>query len=105
MILRILQSIYPLLKDIFLEGKTVKQAAHEKRGKLLILVCVLFSIAMNYVLVPRVMTLSSRVVEIERQIDLASTCHNDQSMDPGQLKYDRKKAFSQLAEGLPSGLD
>lgn len=68
MFIRLLKSLFPLLKDIFLEGKSIREAAKDNRGKLLVLIGVLLSLMLNYVLIPRVFSLSARVVELEKQL-------------------------------------
>lgn len=94
MILRILKSIYPLLKDIFLEGKSIKQAAREKRGKLLILVGVLLSLCLNYILIPRSITLSAKVVELEQTLKETTVCDSGSINKQSQEPYDRRDYYN-----------
>lgn len=68
MFLRLLKSIYPLLKDILLGGRSIKEAANDKKGGLLVLLGVMLSLVLNYLLIPRSFALSARIVELERQL-------------------------------------
>lgn len=68
MFLRLLKSLYPLLKDILLEGKSLREATKDKRGGLLVLLGVLLSLSLNYILIPRSLALSARIVELEKQL-------------------------------------
>ena len=65
--IRFLKSIYPLLKDIFLEKKSIKEAAKDSKGKILLLLSVLVSIFLNFFLVPKILTLSNEVVILRKE--------------------------------------
>lgn len=64
LILRFIKSLYPLLKDIFLEKKTLGEAFKDSKFKLLILFGVIFSITLNFFLVPKVLSLSTKIIEL-----------------------------------------
>jgi len=66
--IRLLGSLFPLLKDIILEGKTIREAAKNSKYKLFVLVGVIFSIVLNFYLVPKVFTLSSRILDLQREL-------------------------------------
>lgn len=76
--LRFLGSLYPLLKDIFLEGKSLKEAANDSKRKLLILAGVLLSIILNFYLIPRILSLSAHIVVLEKKLKQDLECHIDE---------------------------
>ena len=67
--IRFLKSIYPLLKDIFLEKKSIKEAAKDSKGKILLLLSVLVSIFLNFFLIPKILTLSNEIVILRKEQD------------------------------------
>lgn len=92
MLLRILKSIYPLLKDILLEGKSIKEVAKNKKSVLLLLVGVLLSLLLNYFLIPRVFSLSARIVLLEKEHKAAlESCqsNSDPNTEYNRLDYYR----------------
>lgn len=65
--LRLLGSIYPLLRDVFLEGKSLREAFRQSKRKVLVLFAVLLSIFLNIFLIPRAIDLSEAVINLRAE--------------------------------------
>lgn len=81
MLFRLLRSIYPLLKDVLLEGKSIREATKNKKGRLLILMGVILSLSLNYILIPRAFTLSARIVKLEKELKQAKDGYYNSPVD------------------------
>lgn len=67
--LRFLGSLYPLLKDIFLGKRSIKESLKDGKLKLLVLLGVILSILMNFYLIPKTLELSIKIIELNKMIE------------------------------------
>lgn len=66
LVLKAIRFFWPFLKEMFLGGKTLREAARLHFGRLLFVLLFLGSIAVNAWLFPRLLDISLQLVELKR---------------------------------------
>jgi hypothetical protein len=68
-VFKFLSFLFPFIKEMVLGDKTVKEALKTNKTRVLVLVLILASFAMNFWLVPKIIRISAYAVSLEHKLD------------------------------------